>query len=191
MESGDLATWVGAVATFSAVAVALYQPARERKRQRMEAAKEQARDVSAWIKADFPPKFEGYPKRKQVYVQNASNTPVFRVVICLVPMDERGNALASGEQVSRDHELTGFQRAFEAVPPGLYSVLLEAIPGGVAKRSGVEVSFIDSHGKSWVRRAEGLLESLGGSDPHEGRRFDNMARWTEGETLERVWPSEG
>lgn len=107
MESGDLATWVGAVATFSAVAVALYQPARERKRQRMEAAKEQARDVSAWIKADFPPKFEGYPKRKQVYVQNASNTPVFRVVICLVPMDERGNALASGEQVSRDHELTG------------------------------------------------------------------------------------
>ncbi|WP_129660888.1 hypothetical protein [Rothia uropygialis] len=186
MDSGDVATWVGATATFAAVAVALYQPAGERKMQRMDSAKEQARGISAWIEADSPPKLEGYAKRKQVYVQNASSTPMFRVVLCLVPMDESRNSLASREQVSQNHEFTGFQRAFDAVPPGLHSVLLEEIPGGVAKRSGVEVAFIDAHGKSWVRRAEGVLESLGANDPHEGRKFDNMARWTEGQGLDRV-----
>ena len=93
IEWGDLATWVAALGTVSAVAVALVQVYRERKVRRVrettdryERHRAQARLISAWTgPADLAPEaLIGTSSRTPIYLNNSSPEPVYEIVVGLV-----------------------------------------------------------------------------------------------------------
>ena len=162
---GDVATWIAAVGTVSAVVVALLQVARERKlrlhrerRDWTEQRRAHARLISAWI---------GSPSedRTPVYIHNGSPEPIYEIVVGIVfvqgaaPHDLEGMLdLFTGSRRS------GFLPATTSaiIPPGTWRLWIRGRgwTGVMGGRAGADVAFVDRDGVSWVRRARGNLEEL-------------------------------
>ena len=150
---GDLATWIGSAATAVALIFALWQLAndrRDRKAERAEAIRKderlQAELISGWFQKDF------------IILNNASDQPVYRAVVCLVLIQGAGSQ--TGEEVMRDEHLTDYCQVLGVLPPGRSWLTAPEGWGGMSRRPGIEVGFIDAVGKSWIRRATGLLEQI-------------------------------
>jgi hypothetical protein len=107
MQVGDVATWVSAIGTISAVIVALYLAGRdERRRDRVE-IRRQAESITAWI-GGLHRTEEGEGSQRfvvPVSIQNASNQLVYRVVVSIVN-DPRGHS----RQASWRDAVRTFQR---------------------------------------------------------------------------------
>jgi hypothetical protein len=103
IQWGDIATWVAAVGTVSAVGIALWQVARERgarvardTQDRMDRHLAQARLISAWlgpaepvpdvdrIETDDVEDDRSFNFRTPIYVQNSSAEPIYEVVAGIV-----------------------------------------------------------------------------------------------------------
>jgi hypothetical protein len=153
LDYGDLATWIGSVATAAALFFAFYQLARDRKDRRSERAevtdkeeRKQAELISGWFQNDF------------IVLNNASDQPAYRAVVFLVLI--QGTGPQTGEEVMRNEHLADYCKVLGVMPPGRSWLAAPEGWGGMSRRPGIEMGFIDAAGKSWIRRATGLLEAI-------------------------------
>lgn len=93
MQVGDVATWVSAIGTISAVIVALYLAGRDGRRRDRSESRRQAELITAWIGGLHRQEGEAGNRRFVIPVslQNASNQLVYRVVVSVVN-DLRGDS---------------------------------------------------------------------------------------------------
>lgn len=190
MEPSSCADWAAALAGFLAFGAVIWQQCvetkrrkadidRERRNRQEEDANRQAKEnrvqadtIAAWI---VPRPYEAAPGQFSnkfiVDVQNGSTTPVYTVVVTLVPI--KGAAPRRSEDLTPADRLT---KLLMAMPPRTFWVEFPRPPMAMGMEYGVEIAFRDTAGRSWVRRVDGNLESLGGADPREGRLSDFSAK---------------
>lgn len=175
--AGIIATWVGGIGTTAAVIVALWQSGRETRKQRKDERMSQARNVAAWIASDALVPSSGDPvkagdRQEVVHIKNGSEVPIYTVSVVLVPL--KGTEAERGEVLVTNGPEMASLSVYSVVPSGTYRATFALPPWANKKeqRVGVEVAFKDSAGRSWVRRGNGELKSLGKKDPRKGRVFD-------------------
>ena len=149
MGLGDLATWAAAVATFCAVAVALYTARNADRRAERSERRAQAELLTGWISA-----IESESVSIQVEVRNASAQCFYHVIVSLISLTGafRDTALGDPSTKYRTHILV--------LPPGHKSVFLGSGGGGMGLRFGVELAFQDAAGRNWLRRGDGRLTEV-------------------------------
>lgn len=147
--------WVDVLAPIATVVLSLIvyhsnkvSEARETRRRQREEQLRQPSKVAAWFSQDRC--------LNPVSLENASNMPVYEVVITFVRTS--GASCAKGEEFMGDNLL---RRKHALLPPGRYS--LEAPLGdllGGGAYPGVEIAFTCADGTNWIRRANGKLEQI-------------------------------
>lgn len=142
IQWGTVADAFAAFGTFTAAAVAIWLAGREARRARKDAIVDQARRVSVWPL--------GHTPRSYVMISNASNEPVYDMVISY------GVAYGAGMAYQKGNKNQIF---LLRVPPGRYSTDSAPHPGGgMNAQLSLSVSFRDSNGNYWRRDATGMLE---------------------------------
>lgn len=177
MDWGDVPTWLGGIGTTLAVIVALWQSGGETRKRRRDERMSQARQVAAWIEpGDLVPNTDDKPelgdREVAVHIKNGSDVPIYTVIVVLVPL--KGTKAERGEDVVYVGPEMASHMVFSVVPPGIYETTF-ALPPWANKedqRTGAEIAFMDSAGRSWARRGNGELKSLGTADPRKNRVFD-------------------
>jgi hypothetical protein len=160
-----VATLIAAVGTVAAIFTALYQISVERSARHADKRAALARDriaqakrISAWIRG--APRGEGRGPHAVsatfATVLNASQEPVYRVVVWLVFV--QGAAPERGEEMIRIQPSGA--RMLGTLPPGAFVVSLPGDWGGMHRHPGVEVAFTDAAGLHWIRRASGAVDSI-------------------------------
>jgi hypothetical protein len=143
VQLGSVAEWVGAIATFSAVVVALYFSLRQSTDRKKREDRDQAVKVSAW------PVTMGLTKESKVVLSNTSSEPIYDVVISY------GVAYGAGQTYLTGNENLIF---IKRVPPGRYVSPEPKNPGGAMHtQTGIAISFRDANGKYWRRDATGKV----------------------------------
>lgn len=172
LDWGDVPSWVGGIGTTAAVIVALWQSGRETRKRRHEEERAQAGLVAAWI-VPRPYEIEAGLVSGELIVdlQNCSSTPVYTVVVTLVPI--KGSAPRNSEGMDSAVRLS---KLLMVLPPRRFWTEFSRPSMAMGMEYGVELAFRDAAGESWVRRGNGALESLGGADPREGRLCDFSAK---------------
>jgi hypothetical protein len=198
LEWGDVPTWVAAVGTVAAFAVALYQITTERRYRhqaerldREERHRAQARLISAMpgpvAREPGDPLLAG---RSAIDCINSSSEPAYNVVVGMVFIQ------GAGPRTTED--MLGL-RAGDGVPHPVPTTTLSILPPGhsrawiagsgwigvLAGRAGAEIAFTDRSGSHWIRRAVGQLEELP-VDPLEYFRRFNFYGPYEYQTPERL-----
>lgn len=132
----------------------------------------QAEDISAAVIGEDPTRFnrEPYIAGTRIGLYNKSNAPVRDVVVTLVTNNHSGRELP---QESRRE----FQRYVGSLPPGESEVEVSAGWHGMFAQPNVEIAFIDQSGRSWLRRADGVLEQI--KDPASYYGLPNPMDWGE------------
>lgn len=150
MVWGDVPTWVAAVGTVAAVAFALRAQVRDRRAQVLRERRRQAEQVTAWHGID-----PNTPSGEAAFVlSNASDSPVYQVVVTSVPSEGTGEGLPENTR-----------RMYVNLPPGRAVVHAE-FDGGMHRRPAVEIAFTDATGNvHWVRRTTGELVEVEKSAP--------------------------
>lgn len=143
MQLGDAATWVAALGTFSAVAVALWESGKEGRRHRTEERVAQAGLVSVWFSKDIP------QDHSEITVNNSSEQPIYEVVTTLT-VNSRPSESTPGE----------YRAVVPTLPPGRWTFNLPTGWTGMSAYPTAEVGFTDHRGRHWIRRATGKLEEL-------------------------------
>lgn len=126
---------------------------------RKERIKSQAACVSSWCDASSD---------SLVLVKNASESPVYAVVVSLVAL--QGTQLPpNGEEASEEE---GVQKIFDVLPPlSVEAVQFSNVWHGMSTHPAVEVAFRDASGICWVRRKNGRLKKIR-KDPLEHFGYD-------------------
>jgi hypothetical protein len=162
IQYGDLATWLGAIATFLAVAIALYFSCKDSKRRTKILIEKQANEVSAWI--------ERRGGVNEVKIINSSNQPVYEVALSYGVSYGAGNSYLTGN----DDQTFVFM-----VPPGTFYTHEPRNPGGgMHTQSGISISFRDTAGKYWRRGADGVLVSVATSTFKELDISEPISDWS-------------
>jgi hypothetical protein len=181
IQWGDAATWAGAIFAGSAIVVALWQIARERRQRKHTeekalAAEERAQAVkfSAWFDTSLAVSEDG---GGSLVVRNASNVPIYRVVVTLVFAQGAGprTGEAMSQLLSEGAGDMGSMQGVFVIPPGTWRVVVGAGWSGMHARPPAEVAFMDAEGMSWVRRASGSLEKLP-QEPFEYFELPNQSQ---------------
>lgn len=160
LQVGDIPAYLGVVAAVLAVlfaALSLRKQSETARQQheataaqldhlRAEASRIRALDernhaslISAWFTDD------------DVSVLNASNEPVYEVVITSVMV--QGAGPRTGEEVTD----CKYRKVYQVLPPGEWVTQLGRYEGAQSTRSGIEVGFTDRNSKHWIRRSSGEL----------------------------------
>lgn len=85
---------------------------------------------------------------------NSSNTPVYDVMVIVVPAND--SELKDGRNISaRENRVL-----FSMLPPGGYwhTAFFRSVREGSA--AGIELAFVDGSGRNWVRQCDGHLKLL-------------------------------
>lgn len=161
---GDLATWVGAVATSGALWLAILGVRSER-RYRIaaetaaadHARRSQAEAVFAWYRG-FTPGAEAEPRGyDSLVVRNDSGLPVYDAVVSLVLVQGAGARTSEQLAANPNFRFTLRKETF-AIPPGTWRFRVVEGWSGMSVRAGAEVAFRDARGGFWVRLADGALD---------------------------------
>lgn len=175
MGSGP--AWVSAISAVVSLCVVVAQNFREKKRRdadekerKEKEARVQAERVATWC--DVGDRTEGQDKITVTF-RNGSELPIYLVTVVLVRL--KGKRAERGEDVVANAPALSSKGVFPHMPPGETSKDMHVSPGLEGSRVGVEVAFRDAAGRSWVRRGDGELQSLGTQDPRIGRVFDGSA----------------
>lgn len=115
----------------------------------------QARLISTWIYEKSPEDF-GIAD-----INNLSNSPVYHVVITSVSIGNGNTTPAENGLRARDNEPDTPNGAYLSIlPPGKYKCSIAPIEGASGKRFGLEISFRDVNGRSWILNADGKLSQI-------------------------------
>lgn len=145
----EAASILGVVATFAAVAIALWVAGRDGRRTKKADERRQASQVSAWGGfVVLGPRGEAF--QDIVAILNGSDAPIWDV--CVSAGAQHGDAPLYGEGNSAN-------RCITIVPPGKYRV--QKPDGFQNPATGVTldaaISFRDAEGRFWRRDATGIL----------------------------------
>jgi len=139
---GDVATWVTGIATVALFIVGFIQIQNERLSRIKSQNRAQAELISCWkAKENLDLQF--------IAVQNNSPQPVYQLVVSKVRIGQTGDSL--------DVYHTHWRVCIAIAPPGLGYIDLPPDSQGLHHRFGIEIAFIDSAGRNWVRKADGKL----------------------------------
>jgi len=168
IEWGDVAVWVGSIAT-SVALLLTYRLLRltraEQRALQLEQRRHQARRVSAWCES-VEPSAAGLPDVVVVRLRNASDEPIYGARVAV-------GAEWLGEQV----KYTELDLSY-VIPPDYdrpHAVKLRVgrvADGGVDQSPPVEIIFGDAAGRFWLRdRYGGVEEIIGGAPRAAGDYF--------------------
>ena len=154
VQLGDVATWLTGIATVGALILAFNQIESERairreaQKQTIEdRTREQAAKVTAWIEGE-------HENAGHVAVSNSSNGSVYRIIVSVVGLSKK----------SVKPNAVPLDRYFlDMLPPGIRFLSRENVSFASSNFEvplTVEIAFIDSAGRNWIRRANGKLQQL-------------------------------
>lgn len=126
------------------------------------ADRSQADKISAWITEEVEENDLAW-----VTILNESNKPVTKLIISTVNIQ---NKPTSGRETPDDHRCY-----IGLLPPGKYFARL-LTHRGMNFLSGVELSFIDSSGQTWIRQGDGELLAINKS-PEQYYNLDLPISW--------------
>jgi len=165
-------TYLAAIGTLTAVAVALRQShdaqalqSERDEKQRVKDERVQAEKISAWHAGTVDDDYTNH----RVELFNHSYEPVFNVVVFTVfiqgaaPRTSESMATQLGQpmQIGDPYRGPNFMRTVLSVlAPGQHHIKIVADTGFHNARIGIEISFTDTRGAHWVRRASGEVEPL-------------------------------
>ena len=126
--------------------------ARERQEEAALAAarRSQAEQIAGWPARDTE-------AQMSILLSNRSQLPVYRAVVSRVAI--QGSGATTGKQVRR-LGLPGEQQTLAVIPPGESQLTFPAGFGGMSRRAGIELAFLDAAGVYWLREADGTLREL-------------------------------
>jgi hypothetical protein len=166
VQYGDLPTWVAAIGTAGALAVAFLQIRTERRARKAREAEErrhtrrrQAVRISSWIASSDDMAQVGWqdssslPRYGAVLLNN-SEEPVYEVAASLVSIQGAGPSASKG-----DGRLE-YRAYLSVVPPGRHLADLGTCDSWPSGRAGVDLLFTDATGVHWLRRANGALDEV-------------------------------
>jgi hypothetical protein len=155
IQWGDVPTWVAALGTVGAVAVALVLAGRDGRRRIAQERRRQAELVTAWVTDDATTVTDQLESKVYLglVVQNSSTQLVYQLIASLVATQGAYREDARDE----DHR---FRTYVGDVPPGSRRTRLEYGGHGMSIRLGVEIAFQDAGGRWWRRKGNGNLEQL-------------------------------
>jgi len=167
---GDVPTWLAAIGTVAAFAVAFVQIRTERQsRHQKDRADLAERHVAhatlvAAIRGPEESDQQG-DGRTAVDCINSSREPVYNVVATIVFI--QGAAPHTTEEMlevrlGQDPPQSIPVATLGVLPPGVWRAWAAGIgwTGVMAGRPGVEIAFTDRSGNHWIRRANGSLDEL-------------------------------
>lgn len=164
VQWGDVGTWAASIFTGGALIAALVQISRERSARQVDKAdavaerqQQQAARVSIWWGGHQPGETNDW-----LIMMNRSDAPVYQVIAFLVLV--QGSGPTSGEELVASGP-TEWIATMTNLPPGRWRVAVPGGWGGMSRRPGAEIAFLDAAGESWVRRANGQLERLPSEPP--------------------------
>lgn len=138
---------LGSLATFFLLLFTIWQYKKDAKRKLDMEEKSQAEKISSWIVL----KSEG--ERAFIAVSNQSRSPVYEVILLMVPFQGAGDP--TGKNIPDEY------RAFlSVVPPGKYYSKIGDGWGGMSFHPSSSVAFIDASGTNWVREGDGRLHKI-------------------------------
>lgn len=149
---------ISTIATAAAVIVALRDSHRARNVHDEDMRRRQAEGVSCWLEdlgPDDHPCDSAFLYMRTV-LSNKSESPVYNVVITCVGIQGNGPK-PNGELAGPDYECRSY---ISVLPPGSWSTLLPTHGRGMGIVLGSEIAFTDARGTSWIRRANGHLETI-------------------------------
>lgn len=164
MASGDLATWVGSIAIALTLAATVWQLGNEARARRRDRYRAQAVAVSAWFTGSQGGGTSDDPFGESVLtVSNRSDQPIYEVVVTTVFI--QGAAPRTGEDWVRQSAQDGYRvmprgAVYGVVGPGLWKAVVKAGDSPMQGRIGCEIGFTDAAGRNWIRRSNGLLQSI-------------------------------
>ncbi len=138
IQWGNIAEWVGGIATLIASIIALMFGLSEQRRQRLSKRRSQAEKITI------------YGLGNTLHISNSSNEPVFEMAISF------GVAYGAGLGYSMGSDNQVF---LLRVPPGKYVCHQKPTNpgGGMHIQLGLSISFRDAAGLYWRREANGVL----------------------------------
>jgi hypothetical protein len=90
---------------------------------------------------------------------NSTGAPVFKAIVSLVFI--QGLGWRTGKQLAQMPQTASeYQRAVQIIPTGRSRIHIYGGWGTLAARPGVEIAYRDESGRSWLRTADGRLESI-------------------------------
>lgn len=173
---------IAGIATSVGVIISLYQIHREKELRLKEEKRCQAKRISFWYeeagdRTDRP--HDGRYAWKAVLLRNASESPVYNVVITCVGISGAGPN-AKGEDNGHDYPC---RTCVGVLPPGTWYAWLPTYGSGMCVRTAPEAAFTDANGRSWVRRGNGKLEEIE-AEPASFYGLDRPAAWGECKKLD-------
>lgn len=122
---------------------------KEGERQKTAEKLAQPSSIAAWLERE--PTGE-----TRIVIRNDSNLPVYEVVATIVVTN--GAGCCKGEDLGSSYQ---YRKILDLIPPGLHSVAID-MGGfyGMHRLPLVEIVFVYTKGKSWVRRGDGVLDEL-------------------------------
>jgi hypothetical protein len=153
VQRDDASSWLSAVGTIAAVAVALGLAIADGLRRSREERRRQAELITAWVAEEGDP-------RPWVWVTlaNASIQVAYRFVISIV-------SIVDGSPVPRPPGPRAWRRFVSQLPPGERKPFSVDWPVAVGTaRPRVEIAFQDAAGGHWIRDINGKLKEVKNTD---------------------------
>lgn len=138
------AAWVQAITTGGAFLAVVYQIVLRRQSE----DKQQASHITSWL-------VKPWSIPMVATVRNTSDEPVHSVILTLVAI--QGAAARTGTEAGPNWPYRTF---LSVLPPGTYYLHLPSGGHAMHLRFAVEIAFVDSFGRSWVRLGDGTLKRL-------------------------------
>ena len=161
MPVGALAEWAAAAFSGATLLYLVIQTALERRARRLQEQRAQASEVSAWF-------YSAEGEWVWAALLNASQAPVYEVIVMLAAFQGAGPAVGS---------LSQFRSFLSVLPPGSFYVSMPWGGHGMGLHFGFEISFTDAAGQHWVRHVDGKLQRINTSSvDHYG--FHRPLPWT-------------
>lgn len=157
---GDVATWVGGIGTTLAFILAFAQLIVQRRKEQKQKESAQSELISSWVSDELHGK-------SIVTILNVSANPVYQVILKLANF---GHDLTVGEEWD-------YTRCIAILPPGRSYTVIEGDYHGMNFFPSIQIAFVDSAGKSWLRKSNGLL-GKSKQLPHENYGFSLPLPWT-------------
>ncbi|WP_417287122.1 hypothetical protein [Corynebacterium variabile] len=156
---GDFPTWLATIGTVGALMAVIFQLQRDKewrageiKANKEKERRSQAEKISSWI--------DSGQSGTRIVVSNSSNSPIYDVVAFLTTSTEERVATNHNDDTSNHGEKKKMYITVHVLPPGNWRI--DACDGwrGMSKHAYSEVSFTDTLGSHWVRRANGRIDEL-------------------------------
>lgn len=154
-----LAQIIIAVCTVATLICLVYQVVADKRRTHAEQISHQARQIACW-EHPLPEGCRRPTDQRFVYVpymiRNGSDVPIYEVVVTEVGQYGAGPR-EKGEENPGDFP---DRVRIPVIGPGTWGIWLPTGGGGMGVRVTAEIAFIDAANRYWVRRGNGVLESI-------------------------------